>query len=309
MADIVITERMDDDAVNWLRERFSVHYDPSLVDGQEEIPSLLQEARALIVRDRTWVSGDFISMVSHLECIGRIGVVFDNIDTLACEDAGIELIRADGANNRSVAEYVLTTAMMLLRGAYTSSDTVRSGQWPRANCTGREISGKTIGLLGYGEIGRSVARLARLFGLTVLAEDPFLTDDDPAWEFAERTSMHDLLQRADIVSLHMPHYERTHHMINADVLGHMKPDAVLISATRGGVVDEFALAAAMRAGHLTGAALDVFEQEPVPGLTGERFEGLDNLILTPRIAGLTEESTIRLSILIAERVAAKLQDG
>jgi len=309
MADIVITERMDEDAVNWLRDRFSVHYDPRLVEGQEEIPGLLQEARALIVRDRTWVSGDFVSMVGHLECIGRIGVVFDNIDTLACEDAQIALVRADGANNRSVAEYVLTTAMMLLRGAYGSVDAVRNGQWPRAECTGREIAGKTIGLLGYGEIGRSVARLAGLFGLRVLAEDPFLADDDPAGEFAERTSMHDLLARSDIVSVHAPHYERTHHMIDADVLGHMKHDAVLISATRGGVVDEFALSAAMRAGHLTGAALDVFEHEPIPGLTGERFEGLPNLILTPRIAGMTEESAIRLSQLIAERVAAQLHDS
>lgn len=306
MADIVITEMMDADAVEWLRQRFSVHYDPMLVNGQEEIPGLLQDARALIVRDRTWVSADFISMVSHLECIGRIGVVFDNIDVNACEASDIALVRADGANNRSVAEYVLATAMILMRGAYSSTEQVRSGMWPRNDCIGREIAGKTIGLLGYGEIGRSVARLAGLFGLTVLAEDPFVPDDDPAWQFAQRTSMDDLLQRSDIVSVHAPHYERTHHMVSAEALGRMKHDAVLISATRGGVVDEFALAAAMRAGHLTGAAIDVFEQEPVPGLTGERFEGLPNLMLTPRIAGHTVESAKRLSMLIAERVASRL---
>lgn len=309
MADIVITEMIDDDAVEWLRQRFSVHYDPKLVEGQEEIPALLRESRALIVRDKTWVSGEFVSMVGHLECIGRIGVVFDNIDTDACDAAGISLVRADGANNRSVAEYVLTTAMTLLRGAYSSTEQVRNGMWPRKECTGREIAGKTIGLLGYGEIGRSVAQLAGLFGLTVLAEDPFVPEDDPAWQFAQRTSMDDLLHRSDIVSIHAPHYERTHHMVGADALGQMKQDAVLISATRGGVVDEFALAAAMRAGHLAGAALDVFEHEPIPGMTGERFEGLPNLILTPRIAGHTAESAKRLSMLIAERVAARLHQS
>lgn len=306
MADIVVTEDMDSGAVEWLRARCDVHYDPTLGGHQEDIPALLGDARALIVRNRTWVSADFVSMVSHLDCIGRIGVLFDNIDTAACERAGIALYRADGANNRSVAEYVLAMAMVLMRGTYGATAQVAAGQWPRDVSVGREIAGKTLGVLGYGEIGRSVARLASLFGLNVIAADPFVDDSDPAWEAVQRVDEPTLFAQADIVSVHIPTSPRTRHLIGADAIGMMKEDAVLIAPTGGGNVDEFALAAAMRAGHLTGAALDVFETEPLSAVDGAKFADLPNVILTPRISGYTVESNARLSQLIAERVAAHL---
>ena len=309
MAEIVITEDMDMAAIEWLRHRFDVLYDPTLAAHQEDIPALLEGARALIVRNRTWVSADFVSMVPHLECIGRIGVVFDNIDTDACHASDIALYRADGANNRSVAEYVLTMAMTLMRGTYGKTAEVASGAWPRNFAAGREVAGKTLGVLGFGEIGRSVAQLANLFGLDVIAADPFVDDGDPAWNIARRVDEPTLFAQSDIVSIHIPFSVRTRHLVNSDAIGMMKEDAVLIAPTGGGNIDEFALSAAMRAGHLTGAALDVFETEPLSAIDGAKFADLPNVILTPRIAGNTVESNARLSQLIAERVATHLEQA
>jgi (S)-sulfolactate dehydrogenase len=308
MTDVIITEFMDEAAVERLKARYSTHYDPALVDKSDDLMKMLPQARALIVRNRTQVRGPLLAAAGGLQCVGRLGVGLDNIDVKACEGRGIAVYPATGANDLSVAEYVMTAALVLLRGAYGASDKVAAGSWPRQALIGREVSGRVMGLVGYGAIAREVARRASAFGMEVFAYDPYLPGDDPRWLGAHNVSLDGLLSEADVVSLHVPLTDDTRHMIDAAAIGGMKKGAVLINAARGGVVDEAALAAALKAGQLGGAALDVFEVEPLTADAGDKFSGLDNLILTPHIAGVTEESNIRVSHLIAETVLRHL-DG
>lgn len=302
MADIVITEFMDEAAVSRLSQSYDTLYDPKLVDDPAALHGHLASAKALIVRNRTQVREALIGMGPKLKVVGRLGVGLDNIDVEACRTRSIRVIPATGANDLSVAEYVITAALMLFRGAWLRSSEVAGGAWPRQSMMGRELAGKTIGLVGYGSIAREVAWRAHMMGMTIVAYDPYLAADHPGWQITRNVSLDAVLELGDVISLHTPLTEATRNMVNADALGKMKPDAVLVNAARGGIVDEAALAEALTDGRIGGAALDVFESEPLSADQGAKFVGLSNLILTPHIAGVTEESNERVSHLIADKV-------
>jgi (S)-sulfolactate dehydrogenase len=305
---VIISEFMDEAAVASLAARFDVHHDATLVDHLEVLKILLADADALIVRNRTKVDAALLASAPGLKVVGRLGVGLDNIDVKSCMERGIEVIPAAGANAQAVAEYVIATAMLLLRGVYQSTPAVAAGAWPRNKLSnGREIAGKTLGIVGFGGIGRLTARLARSLGMEVRAFDAQIGADDPAWiaEGVHRTALDALLTCADVVTLHVPLTDATRGLIDADRLARMKAGAVLINTARGGVVDEAALADALVKGHLAGAALDVFENEPLPA--GSPLATAPNLILTPHVAGVTAESNVRVSSLIADKVAAALQ--
>ena len=306
MADIVITEFMDEAAVARLIRSHDTLYDPKLVDDPAALHGHLASARALIVRNRTQVDESLLGMGPRLRVVGRLGVGLDNIDVAACKARSIPVIPATGANDLSVAEYVITMALMLLRGAYLRSAEVAAGAWPRQSMMGRELAGKTIGLVGYGSIAREVAWRAHMMGMQIVAYDPYLMADHPGWQIARNVSLDAVLEFSDVVSLHTPLTDTTRHMINEKALAAMKPDAVLINAARGGIVEEKALAAALKAGRLAGAALDVFETEPLTAEAGEKFKGIANLVLTPHVAGVTGESNERVSHMIADKVLEAL---
>jgi (S)-sulfolactate dehydrogenase len=301
-AEIVVSEFMDEVAVRRLGERHPTLYDPGLVDRPEELAGQLGSARALIVRNRTKVGRTLLQAAPRLSCVGRLGVGLDNIDLEACDDRGIAVYPATGANDVSVAEFVVTAALVLLRRAFFATGAVAAGQWPRESLFGREACGKLLGLVGFGRIARETAQRAAALGMEVVAFDPFVAAADPAWRHARRVTLEDLLASADVVSLHVPLTAETRHLIDAGAIGRMKPGAFLINAARGGVVDEATLVAALAAGRLGGAALDVFEAEPLTADSGSRFAGLPNVILTPHIAGLTEESNLRVSAVVAKAV-------
>lgn len=305
---ILITEFMDEPAVAQLRALHDVLYDPQLVDDLPRLLSLAPGADALIVRNRTQVRGELLAALGRCRVVGRLGVGLDNIDLRACEARGLRVIPATGANALSVAEYVVTTALVLLRGAYLATPEVAAGGWPRTALShGREVSGKTLGLVGFGSIGQLTARLARALGMRVIAHDAMLAGDHPS--FAEHQvaprALEALLAEADVVSLHVPLVDSTRGLFDAARLARMKPGAVLINTARGGIVDEQALAQALRSGRIAGAALDVFATEPL--LAAAHFEGCPNLLLTPHIAGLSAEANQRVSGLIAERVLEALR--
>ena len=304
---IVVAEFMDEAAVASLASRFDTRYDATLVDRQGDLLAQVGSADALVVRNRVRVDADLLAAASRLKVVGRLGVGLDNIDLAACEARGIEVIPATGANALAVAEYVIAMALLLLRGAYVSTAAVAAGQWPRAGLSnGREVAGKTLGVVGFGSIGRMTAKLARGLGMRVIAFDPQIIASAPVWaeHETEPHSLGGVLRAADVVSLHVPLLRATHHLIDAARLALMKPEAVLINTSRGGIVAEDALAAALRDARLAGAALDVFENEPLPA--GSPLTGCPNLILTPHVAGVTRESNQRVSSLIAEKVAAAL---
>lgn len=308
MSRVVITEFMDETAVQRLSAAVPTRYEPDLVDRREELIAAVADAEVLVVRNRTRVDTALLDAGKGLRAVGRLGVGLDNIDLEACKARGVQVWPATGANDLAVAEYVITTALMLLRGAYLSSDRVAAGDWPRQSLIGGELSGRVMGLLGFGAIAREVAARAGALGMTVIAHDPHLDISDPAWAVAEPVSLDDLLARSDVLSLHVPLTSQTRHVIDAGALSGMRASAVLINAARGGVVDEEALANALRSGHLAGAALDVFETEPLTAEAGGRFAGLPNVILTPHIAGVTEESNVRVSSLIADKVLNHLKE-
>ena len=304
---ILITEFMDEAAVAALAARFDVRYDAGLVDRPGELHNLLTDCAALIVRNRTQVTDRLLDAGPRLRVVGRLGVGLDNIDVKACEARRITVIPATGANAQAVAEYVVGTALALLRGAFDSTGAVAMGQWPRAALSnGREIGGKTLGLVGFGNIGRVTARLARAAGMRVIGFDPQVAAGDPSWqvEAVSPRAFAEMIAEADVVSLHVPLTPATRNLIDAERLATMKPDAILINTARGGVVDEAAVAAALHAGRLGGAALDVFASEPLPA--GSPLAACPRVILTPHIAGVTRESNTRVSALIAEKVAAAL---
>lgn len=308
---IVIAEAMEPAAVAALAAAHPTLHDPGLAEAPARLAAALAEARALIVRDRIRVDAALLAAAPVLVVVGRLGAGLQTIDQAACRARGVEVIPATGANADSVAEYVMLAIGQMLRGrAFGATDVVAAGGWPRAVLgTGREIRGKTLGIIGFGDIGRRVARLARAFGMEIVAHDPVLPEGHAGWTETptERLALDALLARADAVTLHVPPIAATRGLLSAAVIAAMKPGAVLVNTAGGAVVEEAALAAALRAGHLAGAALDVFAAEPLP--PNSPLAGCPNLILSPHVAGMTVESNGRVSTLIAERVLVALAMG
>jgi (S)-sulfolactate dehydrogenase len=316
MARIVVCEFMDERAVAQLQAKHQVFYDAEL---QKDAARLLQEAPncdALIVRNLTQVRGDLLAALAaskRCKVIGRLGVGLDNIDLPGCEAAGMVVIPATGANALSVAEYVITCALLLLRGAFMCTPAVASGQWPRTVVSnGREMAGQTLGVIGFGSIGQLTAQKAKAMGMKVMAFDALLPLG--AAVFAQngvtQVGLDDLIKQSDVVSLHVPLVESTYGSVgtrglfSAARIASMKPGAVLINTSRGHILDVAAVAAALRSGHLGGAAIDVFDVEPLPA--NADLQDCPNLLLTPHISGLSFESNERVSFMIAEKVLERL---
>jgi (S)-sulfolactate dehydrogenase len=304
--DVVVSEFMDEAAIREGLAGLDVLYDPGLVDRAEELKAALGSARALIVRNRTQVRGSLLEAAPGLKAVGRLGVGLDNIDLDACKARDIAVLPASGANDVSVAEYVICTAMLLLRGAYRASEQMLAGDWPRNALIGRETAGRVMGLVGFGSIAREVAKRAAGLGTRVLAFDPYTEDKEFAELGVDRRELTSLLSESDVVSLHVPLTAETRGLFGSDVIGRMRPGAVLINTARGGIVDEAALAEALRQGRLGGAALDVFAEEPLKQAAAAAFQGVPNLVLTPHIAGVTEESNVRVSWVTVENVKKAL---
>jgi (S)-sulfolactate dehydrogenase len=302
MSDIVITEFMDATAIAEVLKGREVLYDPALVDRVDQLHAALTNCRALIVRNRTQVRGALLDAAPLLKVVGRLGVGLDNIDLDACASRGIAVRPANGANDLAVAEYVITAALMLLRRAWFATDRVAAGSWPRMDLIGRELAGRRLGLVGFGAIARLTAAKGAALGMSIAAFDPFVPSDHPAWTGVERSTLAALLASSDVISLHTPLTPQTHRMIDGNALGRVKPGAILINAARGGILDEAALVTALKDGRLGGAALDVFETEPISAAAGALFRGVPNLLLTPHIAGVTEESNVRVSAVTAKAV-------
>ena len=314
MAVIVICEFMDEDAIKGILAGHDLLYDAALVDRRADLLAALADARALIVRNRTQVNAELLAKAPKLQAVGRLGVGLDNIDVAACKARGIAVYPATGANDVSVVEYVIAAMLTLLRGAYNATAAVIDGKWPRtALIGGREANGKTLGVVGFGAIGRKVAAVAAALGMTVCAYDPQIAVGDAIWSqpWGKVTGLDldNLLLESDVVSLHVPLTDATRNMFDRGAITRMKRGAILINAARGGVLDEAAIADALRRSALGGAALDVFEQEPLSKERAQVFAGCPNLILTPHIAGLTVESNTRVSTMVAEKIRDHLAGG
>jgi (S)-sulfolactate dehydrogenase len=304
---IIITEFMDERAVAQIQQAHDVTYEPTLVDKPAELITAATTCDAIIVRNRTQVRGDLLAALTQCKVVGRLGVGLDNIDVPGCEAKGMRVIPATGANALSVAEYVIASSMLLLRGAFAATDDVVAGRWPRnALSNGRETAGKTLGVIGFGSIGQTTARLARALGMQVMAYDPVISPSSPVFAElgAKAATLDEVISQADVITLHVPLVDSTRGLFNADRIAQMKPGAILINTSRGHIVDVAAVADALKSGQLGGAALDVFDAEPLPA--APMFEGCPGLILTPHISGVSLESNERVSFLIADKVLEAL---
>ena len=311
MNDIVITEFLEPGAIEVLKQDFRVHWDRELWNNRSALEKLMGDLPGLIVRNRTPVDKALLAMAPKLKVVGRLVVGLDNIDVAECERRGIEVCSARGANATSVSEYAIAMAMVLLRGrAYLDTHRLVAGEWPREELgRGVELAGKTLGIIGLGSIGSTVARKARALEMRVIASDPYLPNGNENWNVATKVSLDELLDQSDVVTVHCPLNGQTRGLIRTAQMRRMKKSAVLINSARGGIVDEADCAAVLKSGHLGGAAIDVFDYEPIKAEAGKVFAGIPNVILTPHISGVTVEANHRVSFMTVDSVARVLKKG
>jgi len=302
---VAVTEPIHASGIALLSHTCDVHLLSELSEPQRA--ETLERADSVILRS-TQYTADMMKKSPRLRVIGRHGAGTDNIDVAAAASKGIAVVNTPRSNTESVAEYVMTVALMLLKripqassalraGAFSQGGGSLPGQVDRGGFTGRDASGSRLGLIGAGAIGSAVARRAQALGMQVTAFDPYLARHD---EFDIVSSLGELLEHSDIISLHVPGGPTNRHLIGAAEIALMPAGSMLINAARGDLVDDAALAAALETGHLSGAALDVFD--PEPPATDSALFAAPNLIVTPHMAAMTVESLQRMSVDVATGV-------
>jgi D-3-phosphoglycerate dehydrogenase len=287
-----VADPLAEDGLVLLRERCDVRITTGL--NEADLAARLADVDALIVRSETKVTAKILDAAPRLAVVGRAGVGVDNIDVPAATAHGVYVVNAPLGNIVSAAEHALALALALLRRITDADRSVRAGEWTRSKFIGRELRGKTLGLIGIGRVGSEVARRAAAFEMRVIAHDPFATEASARGAGAQLVELEDLLRSADVISLHTPLTEKTRNLINADSLAKMKRSAVIVNCARGEVVDLAALAAALEAGTIAGAALDVYPNEPLPA--DSPIRGAPRTVLTPHIAGSTAEAQVNVAV-------------
>ena len=301
MTDILLTEEILDPSIDGLAEKYTLARESHLWRDRAALLARLGDVRAVMVRNMTTVDREFLDHAPNLKVVGRIGVGMDNLDLRALSEHGVVVCYPPEENAVSVAEHVFAMLLAYARHVPAADRSVREGKWERSSYIGFELAGKTLGILGLGRIGFRVAVRARAFGMRVLAYDPYMVPQHPAVTETgtELAPLERVLRESDVITCHLPLTDETQHLLNADRLALMKPEAVLINTSRGGIIDEVALAAALTHGALGGALLDVRAQEP-PGPSP--LHSLSNVLLTPHIASWTVESLHRVISTVAEDV-------
>ena len=273
----------------------------------DQLALVLPRAHALLVRSETKVTAEILAQAPQLRVVGRAGTGVDNVDVEAATRRGIAVLNTPGGNTVSAAEQAIALLLALVRRVPWAAESMRRGEWDRKKFGGIELRDKVLGLVGLGRIGAHVATVARALGMEVLAHDPFLSAERAREMGVTLLGLDELLARADAVSLHLPLTNETKNVIDRRRLGLMKATSVLVNTARGGLVDEAALLEAVTGGKLAGAALDVFEQEPLPKDSPLRQS--DRLILTPHLAASTTEAQERVAVEICRAVKDALLTG
>ncbi len=274
----------------------------------EELLRIIPEYNALVVRSQTKVGADVIAAATKLKAIGRAGVGVDNVDVEAATQRGIVVMNTPGGNTVSTAEHAFSLLVSVARKIPQADASVKSGAWDRKSFQGVELNGKTLAILGMGRIGTEVAKRAIAFGMRVLAYDPYLSEARARTLQVELVeNLDDAIPQADFITMHMPLTTETRHMLDARQLGRMKKGSRIVNCARGGLIDETALAEALTSGHIAGAAIDVFEQEPPAG--DNPLRKAPNIVFTPHLGASTAEAQESVGIEIAHTLKAALLEG
>jgi D-3-phosphoglycerate dehydrogenase len=298
---ILVAERIAREGLDLLTAQHDVDERLGLDPGalRDAIPPY----EALIVRSQVQVDRALIAAGSNLLVVARAGVGLDNIDVEAARERGLTVLNAPDGNTIAAAEHTIALLLAVARRIPAADASVKAGEWTRSKFPGIELRGRTLGIVGLGRIGLAVADRTRAFGMRLIGFDPYASADVAAAHGIEVVDLPTLLDRADVVTIHVPLSDETAHLLDAAAIAQLKPGAIVLNVARGGVVDEAALAAALRDGRLWGAGVDVYEAEPPvdsPLLTAP------NVVLTPHIAASTAEAQVAVGVEIAQRVLVAL---
>lgn len=301
---ILVADSIHEDGIRELSKLGEVEVRTGM--SREELIERVRDVDVLVVRSATKVTRDVIEAGKKLKIIARAGVGLDNIDVGAAQERGIAVVNAPEATSVAVAELTLGLMLAFVRHIPAADVSMKSGRWEKRAFMGRELRGKTLGIIGTGRIGKEVARRARAFGMNLLLYD-VVRDEEFAKEVGGKyVELEELLRSSDFVSIHVPLTESTRCLIGQREISMMKPGAILVNTSRGAIVDERALAEALKAGRIGGACLDVFEQEPP---VGSPILECPNTVLTPHIGASTEEAQREAAIIIAEKIRRMVEGG
>ncbi|HXE61445.1 MAG TPA: phosphoglycerate dehydrogenase [Gemmatimonadaceae bacterium] len=304
---VLIADAIDRSALGPLTDdsRFEVIDAPGL--SGDRLAGAMENVDAVLVRSATKITRDALARADRLSVIGRAGVGVDTIDVDAATERGIAVLTAPSGNTISAAELTFALLLALVRRVAAADRSMKAGAWDRKSFTGTELYGKTLGLVGAGRIGSEVARRARAFGMRVVAFDPYLSVERAAELEMELAPLDQVVARADAITVHVPLTDATRGLIDTAMLARAKPQAVIVNCARGGIIDEAALIDALRERRVAGAALDVYEQEPLPA--DHPLRTLDTVILTPHLGASTAEAQRNVAVEIADAVRGALADG
>jgi D-3-phosphoglycerate dehydrogenase / 2-oxoglutarate reductase len=300
---VIICDTIDDAGVTILKKAgLIVEYKPDI--ESDELLTSVKDCDVIIVRSRTKITKKVIDFASNVKIIARVGVGLDNIDTNYAESKGIKVLNASEAAMNAVSELVIGHMIALSRNIPKANDGIKNGKWLKKELVGGELRGKYLGIVGVGNIGRNVGRIAKCLRMNLLGYDIYPINQDYVREVGLiKTDLRTLLENSDFVTFHIPLTEKTRHLINSETLSYMKPTAFLINTSRGEIIDEESLFRTLSDKGIAGAALDVFEVEPP---TNTNLLQLPNIICSPHIAAQTKEAQELASTVIAEKVIQTL---
>ncbi len=306
MHKILVADEISSEGIDVLESALSVSYQPNVTPA--ELLEIIGEFDALLVRSRTKVTADVIKAGKKLKAVGRAGVGVDNIDLTAATEAGILVINSPEGNTASAAEHTIALMFSLARKVPAADASMKTGAWERSKFTGSELFNKTLGVIGLGKVGGRVAHVAQSVGMKVIVYDPLITAEKAAQLNLQSVSLEEIWRRSDFITVHTPKTRETTNLISGAVLSRVKEGVRIINTSRGGVVDEVALARAIKEGRVAGAALDVFDQEPPPK-DSPLLELGDKVILTPHLGASTVEAQFNVAIDLAEQMRDYLTSG
>jgi len=305
MPKVLIADKLSPAAVAIFKER-GVEADVKTGLAKEELLKIVDQYDGIAIRSATKITADVIKAAKNLKVVGRAGIGVDNVDIPAATAAGVIVMNTPFGNSITTAEHAIALMMALARELPAANASTHAGKWEKNRFMGVELTGKTLGLIGAGNIGTIVADRAKGLRMKVIAYDPYLSPERALDIGAEKVELNDLLARADFITLHTPLTNETRNIISADAIQKMKKGARLINCARGGLVDENALKAALDSGHLAGAALDVFEEEPAKS---NPLFGSDKVVATPHLGASTSEAQENVALQVAEQISDYLLTG
>jgi len=303
---VLVMDKCDPSAVKLFADA-GVHADEKEGLKEDQLCEIVGEYDAMVVRSATTVTPKVVAAAKKMKIIGRAGVGVDNINIPACSDQGIIVCNSPQGNTISAAEHTWAMIMSMARQIPQAHGKLKNGVWDRKSFMGIEMEGRTLGIMGFGNIGKKVSKYGLAFGMTVLAYDPFVTAEQGAALGVTMSTQEEIFTKADVITLHLPSIKETHKLINATTIATMKKGVCIANVARGEVVDEEAIADAVKSGHIMRAALDVFSPEPLskesPLLT------LDNVIVTPHLGASTKEAQVKVAVDVCEQIIQVFNGG